>query len=226
LPVLRQFELTLDADDVLRAQGADPAAIRARRPVFVEIAEAALAESRGLLQPAVLYRRLGISGLSHERLSLAGGGVLGGPLVSRHLASASEVVVAVCTIGPGLENRAAQVMSSNAQYGLALDGVGSAATEVLAACACQYFESLAGSEGLETTIPLNPGMVGWPTSEGQQQIFCLLPASEIGLTLTSSGMMIPQKSLSLVIGLGSGLDVGGEPCDYCNMRDRCRYRHQ
>ena len=102
MPVLRDWELALDADKVLWGQGADPAIIRARRPRLAALAEAVIEEGRPLLAPAILYRRIPVVGLRHERLLLAGGGVLLGPLIAGHLAVASEVIVAVCTVGDGL----------------------------------------------------------------------------------------------------------------------------
>ena len=129
MPVLHDFELVLAADDILRAQGGDPAVIRSRRPFFVYIAEEALVEGMPLLRPTVGYRQLPVKGLTHESLVLYDDSTLSGSLIGQHLASASQVVVVICTVGHELEERAAQVMASDFQYGLALDGVGSAAAE-------------------------------------------------------------------------------------------------
>lgn len=224
MEVLRDLEVVFDADDVLRAQGGDPAAIRSRRPAFADLAERALAEGLPLLRPRVSYQRLGVERLTHERLALAGGSVLSGPLVTQHLASASDVAVMVCTVGPDLETRADEVMAEDMLYGLALDGVGSAAAEALAVAACHYFEQQAADEGWRASVPINPGMVGWPVGEGQQQVFNILDAADKGVTLTATGMMIPRKSLSMVIGLGADVSDSGSACDYCSMGDRCRYR--
>jgi hypothetical protein len=224
MPILRGLELVLELDDVLRAQGGDPAVLRSRRPLFLEIAERALAEGVPLLRPAISYRQLAVERLSHEQIVLAGGGVLSGPLVVEHLAPASQVIVVVCTISRELEDHADRVMASDLQFGLALDGVGSAAAEALAIAACHHLEKQADHEGLKTTTPISPGMVGWPVGEGQQEIFSLLDSAKIGVALLPSGMMVPRKSLSMAIGLGPDVVNDRVPCDYCNMRERCRYR--
>jgi hypothetical protein len=57
MPVLRDWELALDADKVLWGQGADPALVRVRRPRLVAIAEATIAEGRPLLTPATAILR-------------------------------------------------------------------------------------------------------------------------------------------------------------------------
>ncbi len=224
MPVLRDWELALDADKVLWGQGADPAIIRARRPKLVAEAEAVIEEGRPLLAPAVLYRRIPVAGLRHERLLLAGGGILLGPLIAGHLAAASEVIVAVCTVGDGLSQPISERFQTNPVQALALEGLAAAAAEALAEAACRRFEALALAEGLKASIPLNPGMIGWPLEEGQAQIFGLLDASEIGVTLRPGSLMQPLKSLSLVIGLGRELDAAGQSCDFCSMRETCRYK--
>jgi hypothetical protein len=109
--ILKDWDLALDADQVLWGQGADPALIRARRPKLVAAAEKVIEQGRPLLVPTALYQRLPVVELRHERLSLVGGDVLLGPLITSHLAAASEVIVAICTIGDGLS----QIISDRLQ---------------------------------------------------------------------------------------------------------------
>jgi hypothetical protein len=224
MPVMTEWDLAVDADKVLWGQGADPALVRARRPRLAALAEAAIAEGRPLLAPAVTYRRIPVTGLQHERLSLAGGGRLSGPLIAGHLAGASEVVVAVCTVGNRLSEYVSEKFAADPVGALALEGLAAAAAESLAEAVCRYFEAAALAEGLRASIPLNPGMIGWPVEEGQPQIFALLDAGDIGVTLGPGSIMYPLKSLSLVMGLGRDLDGTGQTCDFCSMRDTCRYK--
>jgi len=224
MQTLRDWNLVLDVDHVLMGQGADPKAVRERSPYLVEIAQRALVEGQSLLEPLVIYRHLAVQGLKHERLLLTGEATLIGPLIAQHLALAEQVVVILCTIGDGLENHISEVLTTDPSYGFALDGLGSAAVEALAADACNYFGEQAAAEGMERTIPFNPGMVGWPVEEGQKQIFDIFNDCEIDIKLTSSGMMIPRKSISMVLGLGADLTSTGRACDYCNMRETCCYQ--
>jgi len=223
MPLLRDWDLPLDVDQVLRAQGADPAVLRARRPALVDAAEQALQEGLAYLAPVAAYRELAVESLRHERLFLTGG-VLTGPLVAQHLRSAQQVVVLACTIGDALERVISEAMSEDPVRGLALDGLGSAAAEGLAAAAAAHFEDQARAQGLHTTIPLSPGMVGWPVEEGQAEIFSLVDGGEAGISLTSGGMMVPRKSISLVLGVGKDVAPEGRACDFCNLRETCRYQ--
>jgi hypothetical protein len=224
MPVRRDWTLALDADLVLRGQGADPAVIRGRSRALVAIAEDALAAARPLIAPAVLYRVVEVEGLRHERLTLEGGAHLSGTLVAQHLGSAQRVAVALCTIGPALEDYAAEVMQDDPSLGLALDGCGSAAAEALANSACRYFESLAAEASEQATMPLSPGMIGWSVESGQPELLALVDTQEIGVHAATSGMMHPRKTVSFVVGLGPEVTAGGRACDYCNLRETCNYQ--
>ena len=166
------------------------------------MAERALQEGLPLIDPLVVYQEFRVKKLDHQRLYLSGGGVLTGKTLLSQLAPAEEVVVFIGTIGGALEAFSSAILTTDPVYGLALDGVGSAAVEALVEAACAYFGQKAEAKGLEATLPLNPGMVGWPVEKGHQELFRLVDPGEAGIYLTEGGMMIPQKSLSVVIGFG------------------------
>ena len=224
MPIWDTRELDFGVDAVLRGQGAEPGAIRARSPRLVELAERALEEGNTLLEPQTLYRELDVDALRHERLVLDGGSTLSGGLISEHLGPADHVVLILCTVGEALEAHAAKVSKEDIVYGLALDGVGSAAVEALANAACKYFEDQADGHGLQSSIPISPGMVGWPVDKGQPEIFEILEAAQINVHLTEYGLMMPRKSLTMVLGLGQTMKTEGRTCDYCAMRETCRYQ--
>jgi len=224
MPILTHSDLLIDADAVLRGQGANPDIIRARRPVLVSVAEEAIAEGRALLKPEVAYSRVAVIDKTPEQITLAGGGTLTGKIVARRLRKATEVVVAVCTVGEPIAVHASAVIKDDLVRGLALDGVGSAAVEALSNWFCAFIEAESENASLQTTVPLNPGMIGWPLEVGQSEIFGLLdePASKV--TLSDAIIMLPRKSLSLVIGVGASVRSVGTVCDTCAMNKRCKYK--
>ena len=224
MPILNKWDLRLDADAVLRGQGADPGIIRSRRPHLVEIAEQALSEALRLIHPSVIYERHTVKETLHERIRLENGKELKGKTVTQHLRPAHEVQAVLCTIGAELEDYASRKMKVDIVYGLALYGAGSAAVEALANAACQFFEDQAAQKDWQVTIPLSPGMVGWSVEEGQPQIFNLVEGHQVGVSLTPSAIMVPLKSLSYVLGMGAELNRRGTTCDYCAMREICKYQ--
>jgi hypothetical protein len=172
--ILKNWCAGLDVDSALRGQGADPAAIRARKPAITGLAERALAEGMTLLDPVVIYSRLPVESVRHERIRLRGGNLLTGKLVAEHLAAAQEIVVIAATIGAGVEDSISHALKQDAMYALALDGFGNAAIETLAAAVCHHFSEAAEAEGMSASIPLSPGTMGWPAEVGQKEIFALL----------------------------------------------------
>jgi hypothetical protein len=224
VPVLSDWLLPLDVDLVLRGQGADPAALRARSPALVEAAKRALRDAGPLLAPRVAYERHTVLELRHERVLLDGDRNLTGPLIAQHLRGASAILAVACTVGDWIDEAVSSAIAGDPVFGLALDGLGSAAVEGLATAAATRFEEEAAAEGLEATIPLSPGMVGWPVEEGQPQIFDLVNPAEAGIRLTSAWMMVPRKSISFVLGIGPEMRTTGRTCDYCSLKETCRYQ--
>ena len=226
MPVLENLELQIDADAVLHGQGADPAVLRLRRPALVELAEQAIQEGLPLVTPRVIYKTFEIRDVRHDLLKFAGGGQLSGKFITQHLAQACQVHVLLCSIGSSLERFADQKWSSSSVYSLALDGVGSAAVEALANAACRFLEEQALELGWKSSIPLSPGMVDWSVEEAQPQIFQLLKQEPLEVSLNSSLIMVPRKSLSMVVGIGPDMSITVRTCEYCNLRDVCRYKRQ
>lgn len=219
-------DLNITVDSVLRGQAADPDIIRSRSPRLVTTAEKALEAATKLLEPEVLVKEFKVAGFQHDSLELEGGKKISGPLVTGHLVGASYISVAVCTVGSKIDAYASEVMDDDIVLGLAIDGVGSAAVESLANAVCREIELKAAADGYQTTIPLSPGMIGWSVEEGQPLIFGLINPDQIDVTLTPYQLMIPRKSLSMIIGIGPGINSGERICDYCAMRETCRYQDQ
>jgi hypothetical protein len=220
----QNLDLIFDVDAVLRAQGADATILRARRPGLVKVAEKALQESYSLLAPKVIYQEFKIESVQHERLLLQGGCKIDSKLLTQQLAAADRVIVILTTIGMELEERVSKIWDSDMLYALALDGAGSASVEALANAACLYFEHRAGEAEMQASMPFSPGMVNWSVSDGQPQIFQLLGESGSIVQLTSSCIMIPRKSLTMVMGIGAELKSTGRTCDFCTMQETCRYQ--
>ena len=224
MPLLENLDFEIDVDDVLRAQAANPEKIRQRSPYLVKLAENTLEEGYPLLQPMVLYDHLATESFKHETLKLVNGGSLHGQLIAQHLAPAEEVIVILSTVGFPLEERSTELVKTDPAAGLDLEGVGSVGVEALANAACNHFEKEALQKGKKTSIPLSPGMEGWPVDQGQAEVFALIDSKTIGVTLTPSHLMLPRKSLSMVIGIGKEILTQGTTCDYCSMKDTCRYQ--
>ncbi len=225
--LLRSWTPDVDADDVLRQMGADPEGLRKRSPRAADAADRAAHDGAGLVTPSALQRRFQIIEHRHEKLKLSDGGRLSGRLVARHLAGAREVIAVVCSIGSRIEATVSENIRHDPAYALALDQYGTLAVGSLVRRISVAFREEADREGLHVTIPLSPGMDGWSTDVGQRQMFGLLDAPGNDVQLTESSYMVPRKSTSFLLGLGTKLsDEVDSPCDCCSLRSRCSYRNQ
>lgn len=231
MPILDQWVIPLTIDQVLRAQGAEPEAIRLRRSILIKKTDEAIAKAKFLLHPMILYEKYEVKRFVHERLELIsnvsnqGKSYISGELIAQHLSHAKTIIVLLCTIGSEMDEYVSSIFKIDPMSGLAMDGVGSAAVENLAIQACNYFEVQAKADGFKTTMPLSPGMVGWPLEQGQPELFSLVESEQIQISLTESCMMRPSKSLSLVLGIGDNVSTIGSSCDYCSLKGVCKYQN-
>ncbi|MHB8579979.1 MAG: vitamin B12 dependent-methionine synthase activation domain-containing protein [Ignavibacteriaceae bacterium] len=76
--------------------------------------------------------------------------------------------------------------------------------------------------GMKITNRYSPGYCNWNVSE-QHLFFSLLPQNFCGITLTESSLMLPVKSISGIIGIGSNVKYSKYFCDKCGVKD-CTYR--
>jgi len=218
--VVTGLTLALDATRVLRGQGVDPA--RAR-PKIVAAARDVLEEAQSLLEPAALYTILPVRAFEHQRATFDGGVAFEGPLVARALAGATQVALAVCTVGAALDERVSVLWAKDPVRALALDGAGIGAVELVARLAGERVREEAERRGLRIGMRAEPGQEGWPIQQ-QRVLFGLLPASKIDVQLTESCLMLPRKSLSFVVGLGPEMQPDAVTCDFCSKRERCQWR--
>jgi hypothetical protein len=223
MPVVTDFPFELDPAPLLKRYGREVSALL-DRPELRRVYEAALAEARALIRPGIAYAGHPIVDAEAERLIVADGQTLESAVVARLFAGAPEIVLAIYTVSPRLEERAAEYHAAGDYLsGFALDVVGSAAVDEVGRVAYGLIEDLAKSKGLNASIPLNPGTSHWPLS-GNKVLVELVPAAEIGIETLDSGLLRPFKSISFAVALGEHVltPAEGSSCDYCDTRDLCR----
>jgi len=224
--IVRDIHLNLEQRQILRREG-----IRRQssvRPEIIALIDELLLniDAEHLLEPVCAYAIYPVSGIDHDQLSLSGDMVLHAPLLASALPDAEELAIVVGTIGPGLEKRVTEYLGKGEPLrGLLLDGIGSAAVDSLSQQACQLIQNEASLRGYQAGSRFSPGITGFPITE-QWQLFRMVPADEIGMSLAASGLMVPRKSVSMVIGLGQKMVVRerGEACARCNLSKTCLYR--
>ena len=226
MPIVRDILLNLQLDELLRSRvfGKSPNLKSELKDLMHELLTEV--NDSHLMEPAIAYEIHKISSVGHDRVSLESGAVLHGSILPSVFLEAEEMVVVVCTIGPKLEKQVTDSFNNNEPLqGLLLDGIGNAAVDSVAQESCELIMREASCRGLQASSPLSPGGPTFPISE-QWHLFELVPAEEIGVKLTSSGVMVPRKSVSMVIGMGPQMPTWtrAEACVRCNLSKTCHYR--
>jgi len=226
MPVIRDIHLSLKTREVLRRQGLTGGAkVRPEIKILIQELLASVKKAR-LLEPAVAYEYYTVSSMNGSQISLDGGKAINGPLIPAIFPEAKELAVILCTIGPRLEKQVTDYSKSKeAMRGMILDGIGSTAVDMTALEALKLIASEGSSRGYEISSPVNPGMSGFPLTE-QWNLLELVNADEIGVSLTASGVLVPRKSVSMVIGIGPKMTrwTQAQVCARCNLRETCHYK--
>lgn len=183
-----------------------------------------LRKVKGFLQPQGIYEIYPINSINIKGEILFGEGfTLQSPGIARMLAPADFLALFIVTIGPYLEQEAAELaQKGEITESLFLEAVGSAATEALARKMQEHIEAGAQKPGWRATLRYSPGYCDWDLTQ-QRVLFSALSGEAIGVTLTPECIMVPRKSVSALIGLGAKVEPGFSLCRDCTV-EGCRGR--
>lgn len=134
---------------------------------------------------------------------------------SSFLEGCSAVMLCVCTLGAEVDRKIKYLGRADMQKSFIFD-----------ACASAYLERRAddfeASLGKDLTYRFCPGYGGSDISD-IRYIFGLLKPEKIGVTLLDSNLMLPQKTMAGVIGVGK---TANKTCDNCISFSTCIYRKE
>jgi hypothetical protein len=130
---------------------------------------------------------------------LDGGVSFVGQGIHRLLTQSRHAAVFVLTVGDQIDAEMAKLAQQDFTESYFLDGVASAMTDGLLQLLKRELQDEAAKLGGELSHRFSPGYARWDLQE-QEKIFKLLKGEEIGMTLSETYFMLPQKSLSGVFG--------------------------
>ncbi len=218
MPAIRSIDLIREIRACAARRDSSEVDVRSRREAL------ALVERDALIQPQFSFRILPVD-------RVRGGMVEMGALkleVQELEAESGEVTAlaaASCTLGGALEERVTGLFREGRPLlALALDAAGN---DLLFRAADRAFARIrreARRQNLMTGAELSPGDSGIPLHH-QAALLEMADAGQNGITLTGRGMLVPVKSLSMLVTLGRNLAVrSAGRCDQCSSKDRCTRR--
>lgn len=147
---------------------------------------------------------------------------LEGESIARHLEGCSKAAVLAATLSADADRLLKKAALADGLSGLVTDALASAYVE-------QVLEQARGEvireTGLRCTWCFAAGYGDFPLETARNLISCVDGERRIGLSVTASGMLTPQKSIVGVAGLsGSELNAPRRSCNDCGMGERCLFR--
>lgn len=220
-PILSKGRL---ADLVERAQG-DERDRLVYRDRLTKVAARAL--ERRIIHPAMAFESFAISQRGGDWIRLNNGVTLRvGTLAIDCLAGAQRLVVAVGTLGDGLESEIDRLFTDRRiSDALALEDISVAALYAFSQEIVGYLAEVARRHSVHIGSPLGPGDENFPVRQ-QEGLIQMVEADQIGVVSSTTGILAPAKSLSLVVGMGTRPAQWSSPerCDTCNIARQCEFR--
>lgn len=142
------------------------------------------------------------------------------------LVGSHKIAVVICTLGQAIMNLYTQYRTTENYLDAYLcDTIANIAIEKLSTSVRERLykqEALPYSWGMSSNF--SPGDNEWDIKE-QNKILSLFSELSCPVTLTSSCLMQPLKSLSFMVGIGPGLHCTKSKCQLCGLKE-CSYKKQ
>lgn len=229
MKIIKNIKLKIDEEEVLRYQGCCNDTSKKVNNIIIKITREEIKQGLKLIEPRGISCTVRIKKISFssKRVDLENNFSLHLDHSIIHLLrGTTDLVLVVVTIGSALEDKVSELFSQG-EYprAIALDAVGTVSVRALR----NYLNSLLCQEikeqNLQTTKYFSPGSADWDISQ-QKNIFQMIPVDQIGVKLTESYMMVPQKSLSWITGIGRNTTIFSEDehsCQICQATN-CQFR--
>ena len=149
--------------------------------------------------------------------------LLTGKDIAAHLSGCDRAVILCATLSAGADTAIRQAGAFDVLAGMMTDAMASALTEQL--CDEAETEILAGLPGLYPTWRFSPGYGDLPLTVQGDLLRSVNAEKRLGVTLSESGMLIPSKTVTALIGLSEApIPMGKRGCAVCSMNQTCPYR--
>lgn len=163
-------------------------------------------------RPRCVYRVFPV-----EASQLVGSGLrLEGADIRRHLEGCAEGVALAVTLGPDVETLLLRAQVLDMAQALVLDSVASSAVENVCDNLEADLRSAYAARGLYLTDRFSPGYGDLPLELQGPLCDALDTRRRIGLTVSGSGLLLPRKSVTAILGASPVPKKRRErPCEHC-----------
>ena len=189
-----------------------------------EVTQKLISECRKVMEPkGGIVHTKAIPGKNPEEIAIPGMRFMTGKTIVKMVKGSEHFVFFVATAGPGPEKMAKTLMEEGQYFEAYItDLIASTLAEATAQYVHDHIKETWTKKGLKISNRYSPGYCGWKVDE-QQKLFSLFPEGSCGITLSSSSLMSPIKSVSAFVGIGPTVNFRDYTCELCSMKD-CTFR--
>ena len=171
-----------------------------------------------LLEPSYSCVIKDIAFVEEPRVAIEDSVTFESGIIARMLEHCDKAAIFLVTIGDLLEEMVRQLTEDRlVVQATVLDAIGSVAVESVANFVQERVEEVAQAQGLCISQRFSPGYCDWDI-EQQRMVFEAMSGNYTDVRLTDGCLMLPQKSISGIIGIGScDTNIGKyNPCMSCD----------
>ena len=154
--------------------------------------------------------------------------ILEGNSIAEHLRGACKVALMACTLGAVSEREMRKHEAISVADGVMFGACCSALVEAAANITEDLVVRFALDMGMSTNWRFSPGYGDLPLNVQPVFLKALDASRRLGISVTSTNMLVPVKSVTAVLGLFEKTADGGEArvdaCAICRLRDGCELR--
>jgi hypothetical protein len=192
---------------------------------FLYVFEEVLADGPNMVHAQGGYRMLTPFECRDKGIEIDGIFFETGSIIAKQFRQAEKILIFACTAGPDIRIKYDQyIKEGDPLKAFFVDTLGTVAVEKAMDKIHHQLKSEFESQGWHCTNRYSPGYCGWSVKE-QHKLWSFLPDQYCGITLTDSALMLPIKSVSGMIGVGTHVRKNPYSCAICDL-EHCIYRRK
>ena len=192
---------------------------------LLTLIDACVDECERLSRPKYVWRMFDIAQISYDKITFLDAEIVfPGKSIAAHLQSAATCVFLAATLGVDVDERIDVLQRDDMTHAVVIDACSSAAIEgVCDDAQTEIQAALANDRTLGRRF--SPGYGDFPLDVQPALLNCLEAGKTIGLYCNRSNLLIPRKSVTVVLGVFAGEPYDGcsTKCAECDRADTCLY---
>ena len=192
-----------------------------------ELVEECIEVIKRAASPKYIFKTFCITAREPETSLESGLFELPGKAISRHLSRSSECILMAATMGVEVDKKIRYFEKIDLAKAMILDACATAYIEETCDKLCKEIEKNGLAQGKALTVRFSPGYGDLPIYIQNGFLNVLDAGKRIGLTATSTNILMPRKSVTAVMGIVDETCATAQSgCEVCSKRNECAYKRR